>query len=424
MNDHTWLEARFAAIRPKAIAALTRQLRDLDLAEEAFATSCLRAVKSWPEKGVPNDPLAWLLTVGRNAGLDIIRRKNRAAANPPDEESVETPEDGYIDHIDNDGLRDDVLRLLFICCHPNLTPQDQLALALRIVTGMSVDEIAAAFLVKPKTMEQRITRAKRAVARADVPFETPDLKERLNRFRTVSVMLYLLFNEGWSASSGDIQIRLPLCEEAIRLARLLLNLFPGMSEMMGLLALFLFQHSRRRARLDDQGHIVRLEEQDRSLWDHEMIAEADSLLEKAWRHGAPGPYQIQAAIAAVHARAQAPDEADWQELAQLYAALYVLEPTPVVKLNHAAAVANIEGPAAALDMLEPLAGDLENYRWFHAARAGFLQELRRFGDAKDAYESALQLEPTEAERHFLQQKISECEENLKPVSDAAGMVRP
>lgn len=424
MTDHAWLEARFTAVRPKAIAALTRQLRDLDLAEEAFATSCLRAVKVWPEKGVPNDPLAWLLTVGRNAGLDIIRRKSRAAANPPEAETVEAPEDGYIDQIDNDGLRDDVLRLLFICCHPNLTPQDQLALALRIVTGMSVDEIASAFLVKPKTMEQRITRAKRAVARADVPFETPDLKERLNRFRTVSVMLYLLFNEGWSASSGDIQIRLPLCEEAIRLARLLLNLFPGMSEMMGLLALFLFQHSRRHARLDDQGHIVRLEEQDRSLWDLEMIAEADSLLEKAWRHGAPGPYQIQAAIAAVHARAQAPDEADWQELAQLYAALYVLEPTPVVKLNHAAAVANIEGPEAALAMLEPLAGDLENYRWFHAARAGFLHELKRYGDAKLAYEAALHLDPTDAERHFLQQKIDECDKSSEPVSGAAAAARP
>ncbi len=409
MTAHAWLEARFAAIRPKALAALTRQFRDVDLAEEALAIASMRALKAWQEKGLPDDPFAWLLKVGRNAALDIMRR-NRCAATLDAEPSTPIDvEKNLIEELDQDGLRDDVLRLLFICCHPALGRQDQLALALKIVAGMSVDEIARAFLVKPKTMEQRITRAKRIIASASIPFEPPDLGERARRFKAVSLMLYLLFNEGWSASSGEVQIKTPLCDEAIRLARLLLDLFPGLSELMGLLALFLFQHSRRDSRLDRAGDLVPLEQQDRTKWDVLMIGEADALLQKARRHGTPGPYQIQAAIAAVHAEAHRDDETDWREIEWLYADLYAIEPTPVIRLNQAAALAKTTGPDAALAMIEPLAPNLKTYRWFHAARAAFLFDLQDFEEAKAAYQRALLLQPTEPEKRFLIGRIEACE---------------
>lgn len=411
MTEHAWIEAHFAEIRPKAIAALNRQFRDLDLAEELFASSCLKALQSWPHKGLPDDPFAWLLTVARNAGRDALRRQK-----PSDVLSAlaaaETPEAGYIERLDERGLRDDVLRLLFVCCHPALSPQDQSALALRIVVGLSVDEIARAFLVKPKAMEQRITRAKKTIGRANIPFEPPTLTERHERLKSVTLMIYLLFNEGWSASSGEVHIKAPLCDEAIRLARLLLTLFPSISELMGLLALFLLQHARANARLKPNGDVILLDDQDRSLWDGGMIAEGKALLEKALRHGTPGPYQIQAAIAAVHADSKTPQDTDWHELEQLYGALYRYEPTPVVKLNQAAAVAQVRGPQAALDMLDPLAEHLADYRWYHATRAGLLEDLNLFGDARAAYRKALSLGPTHAEKRFLAEKIAACEKNL------------
>ncbi len=409
---HSWLEARFAEIHPKAMAALARYFRDLDLAEEAFAAGCVRALKTWPEKGLPDDPFAWLLTVSRNIGRDILRRRARPVTDEAFVIPTDPPEDISIENIDARGLRDDVLRLLFICCHPSLSPQDQSALALRIVAGLSIDEIAQAFLIKPRAMEQRLTRAKRAIADANTPFETPDLAERHRRMTVVSLMVYLLFNEGWSASTGDIQIKTPLCEEAIRLARLLLELFPALRELMGLLALFLVQHSRRDARLDDAGKLVPLDAQDRRRWDRAMIAEAGALLEKALRHGSPGSYQIQAAIALVHANAQTPDETDWPEIERLYGALCVLEPTPVIRLNHASALAKVEGPQAALDKIEPLGLELDDYRWYHAARGAFLFELEDYAGARQAYERTVSLSPTDQESLFLEQKIAECEKNL------------
>ncbi len=412
MTEHAWIEAHFAEIRPKAIAALNRQFRDLDLAEELFASSCLKALQSWPGKGLPDDPFAWLLTVARNAGRDTLRRQKPADVLAAAPAATETPETGYIERLDERGLRDDVLRLLFVCCHPALSPQDQSALALRIVAGLSVDEIARAFLVKPKAMEQRITRAKKTIGRANIPFEPPTLTERHDRLKSVTLMIYLLFNEGWSASSGEVHIKAPLCDEAIRLVRLLLTLFPSISELMGLLALFLLQHARAKARLKPNGDVILLDDQDRSLWDGAMIAEGKALLEKALRHGTPGPYQIQAAIAAVHADAKTSQDTDWQELAQLYGALYRYEPTPVVKLNQAAAVAQVRGPQAALDMLDPLAEQLADYRWYHATRAGLLEDLHLFGDARAAYCKALSLGPTHAEKRFLADKIAACEKNL------------
>lgn len=416
-GEQRWLEARFAEIRPKAVAALTRQFRDLDLAEEVFSVACLKAVQSWPDSGLPDDPFAWLLVAGRNAGLDIIRKNSRRANAGQTQIPQAEPATDQDDWADNAGLRDDVLRLLFICCHPDLAPQDQLALALKIVAGLRVEEIAGAFLVKPKAMEQRITRAKKTVAAADIPFEAPGLVERGRRLKAVSLMLYLLFNEGWSASSGDRHLRTDLCEEAIRLARLLLDLFPSMSGLMGLLALFLFQHSRRDARLDEDGHVVTLEDQDRTLWDHAMIGEAQLLLDKSLRNGSTDPYQIQAAIASIHARAASARETDWREIERLYAALETIQPTPVVRLNRAAAIAMVDGPQAALNLLESIASDLENYRWFHAARASFLFDLGDYSGAKAAYQRTLLLQPTDAERRFLRDRIASCEKNLGSVSD-------
>lgn len=412
MNERAWIQARFSDIRPKAIAALTKQFRDLDMAEDLFGAACVKAIEVWPKKGLPDDPFAWLLTVGRNVGRDMLRRRAVAQSVDGGTTDFEEPEPNYIDHLDQQGLRDDVLRLFFVCCHPALSPQDQSALALRVVAGLSVDEIAGAFLVKPKAMEQRLTRAKKTIARANIPFDTPTLQERHTRFGTVLLMLYLLFNEGWSASSGDVHIKAPLCDEAVRLARLLLTLFPGMSELMGLLALFLFQHSRAAARLDSTGDLVPLDDQDRSLWDRSLIAEAQVLLEKALRHDAPGKYQIQAAIAGVHAGAVTPDATEWAEINRLYELLHHHEPTAIVKLNQAAALSKIDGPQAGLDLLDPLAEDLEDYRWYHAARGALFLELEHYEQARAAYRRALGLAPTAPEKRFLEEKIALCEKNL------------
>ena len=395
------------------MAALTRQFRDLDLAEDAFGEACIRALARWPKSGVPRDPFAWLLTTARNAGIDQIRKSSRV---PPLELMHHAPdneEDKRIELIDQDGLRDDILRLLFVCCHPALGRQDQLALALKIVAGLSVPEIARAFLIKPKTMEQRLTRAKKSVAANPVPFETPSPQERGRRLNEVSLMIYLLFNEGWSSSAGSVQIRGALCDEAIRLARLLLELFPAMAEQMSLLALMLFQHARKDARMNADGDLVALEDQDRSIWDRPMMAEGFALLDKAARHGPAGPYQVQARIAGLHAMAKQSRDTNWAEIAALYERLYHLQPTPVVRLNQAAAIAEIKGPLAALAIIEPLRADLEHYRWFHTAVAEFRMEIGDFAGAVDALRRALDLHPTAPERAAISGKITVCEKNLR-----------
>lgn len=408
-----WFEARFADSRPRAIAALTRRFRDVDLAEEAFGDACVKALSHWRKNGTPNDPLAWLLVVARTCALDRLRKQKRADLLPEDVFPMEImDENAEIDRIDRNGLRDDVLHLLFICCHPALARRDQLAVALKIVVGMGVPEIARAFLVKPKTMEQRITRAKQTISANPVPFATPDMQERARRLDEVSLMIYLLFNEGWSSSASAEQFKLPLCEEAIRLARLLLQLFPGLAKLMGLLALLLYQHSRRHARIDGEGNLIALGDQDRGLWDRSMIAEAGSLLEKAERHGSSEAYQLQAAIAGVHARASSADATDWIEIEALYGALHLIQPTPIVRLNQAAAVAKARGAERALDMLAPLAEPLADYRWLHAMRGTLLQEIGDMRASMCAYRRALELGPTEPERRHLIQKIEECEKNI------------
>jgi RNA polymerase sigma-70 factor (ECF subfamily) len=399
LTDIAWIDAALTAARPQAIGALLRYFRDLDTAEEAFQEACLRALQKWPVNGPPRDPAAWLILVGRNFALDEALRKQKHDALPDDDviSDLDDAEAPLAERLDNSHYRDDVLRLLFVCCHPELPATQQIALALRIVSGLSVKEIARAFLVSEAAMEQRITRAKRHVSNADVPFETPGAPERAERLATVAAMIYLLFNEGYSASGGDVHVRVPLCEEAIRLARLLLRLFPGESEIMGLNALLLLQHARALARLDTNGAIVLLEEQDRSKWDRKLIAEGHALVDKALRLRRPGPYQVQAAIAAVHAHAARAEDTDWAEIDQLYAVLEGIMSSPVVTLNRAVAVSKVRGPAAALEMIEPLAPKLDGYFHFYGVRGALLSQLGRADEARVAFDKAISLANTAAE---------------------------
>ncbi len=399
-TDAAWVDAALTSARPQAVGALLRYFRDLDTAEEAFQNACLRALKSWPQNGPPRDPAAWLIMVGRNAAIDEVRRNRKQQPLPEDDQAISDLDDAeseIAERLDGSHYRDDILRLMFICCHPDLQPTQQIALALRIVSGLSVKQIARAFLVGDAAMEQRITRAKARVADADVPFETPGAVERSERLAAVAAMIYLIFNEGYSASGDTADIRKPLSEEAIRLARLLLRLFPGEPEIMGLTALLLLQHARADARFDAQGELILLDDQDRTLWNQKLIAEGLALIDKAMRHRRSGPYQIQAAIAALHAQAAKPDDTDWQQIDLLYGALEVVQPSPVVTLNRAVAVSKVRGPQAALDMIEPLAPRLANYFHFFGVRGAFLMQLDRNEEARVAFDRAIALANTSAE---------------------------
>ena len=407
MTDLRWIDAALTSARPQAVAALLRYFRDLDTAEEAFQEASLRALKVWPVKGPPRDPAAWLIFVGRNSALDDKRRRSKEQALPA-EETLEDDDDAQTtlaDQLDAEHYRDDILRLLFICCHPQLPATQQIALALRIVSGLSVPEIARAFLVSEAAMEQRITRAKRAIGSANVPFETPGAEARGDRLAAVAAMIYLLFNEGYSASGGTAHMRVGLCEEAIRLARLLLRLFPSEPEVMGLMALLLLQHARVKARLDRDNEIVLLEDQDRQLWNRQLIDEALVLVEKALRHRRPGPYQVQAAIAAVHSRAPRAADTDWQEIDTLYGVLEQLQPSPVVTLNRAVAVSKLRGPAAALAMIEPLGEKLQGYFHFFGAKGAWLHELGRTDEARVAFDMAIALAHTPAQAAHIRQHL-------------------
>jgi RNA polymerase sigma-70 factor (ECF subfamily) len=405
--DLTWIDAALTAARPQALAALLRYFRDLDLAEEAFQESCLRALKNWPQNGPPRDPTAWLILVGRNVAIDETRHRARHQALPdrdalPDADDKEAE---LAERLDAQHYRDDVLRLLFICCHPDLPATQQIALALRIVSGLSVKQIARAFLVGESAMEQRITRAKSRIARAAVAFEAPDAVERAARLAAVAAMVYLVFNEGYSASGDGAAMRLPLCDEAIRLARLLLRLFPAEPEIMGLMALLLLQHARTPARFDADGAVVLLEDQDRGRWNHGMITEGLALIDKAMRHRRRGPYQVQAAIAALHARAKRPEDTDWAQIDLLYAALEALAPSPVVTLNRAVAVMKLRGPEPALAMIEPLAGPLNGYFHFFGLRGALLMRLGRTAEARTAFDRAIALANSAAEAAHIRQHL-------------------
>src|ERR1700692_2508631 len=399
MTDTAWIDGALTSARPQAVGALLRYFRNLATAEEAFQNACLRALKSWPQNGPPRDPAAWLIMVGRNAALDGVRRASKQRPLPPEEllSDLEDAEASEVERLDNSHYRDDILRLLFICCHPDLPATQQIALALRIVSGLTVKQIARAFLVSEAAMEQRITRAKARVAEASVPFETPGPVERAERLSAVAAMIYLIFNEGYSASGDTAEIRAPLCEEAIRLARLLLRLFQSEAEIMGLTALLLLQHARAAARFDSDGAVILLDDQDRTVWNQKMIAEGLALIDKAMRHRRSGPYQIQAAISALHARAEKPEDTDWTQIDLLYGALEIMQPSPVVTLNRAVAVSKVRGAQGALELIEPLASRLSNYFRFFGVRGAFLMQLNRNDEARLAFDRAIALANTSAE---------------------------
>nr|WP_249139433.1 RNA polymerase sigma factor [Bradyrhizobium japonicum] len=403
--------------RPQAVGALLRYFRDLDTAEEAFQNACLRALKTWPQNGPPRDPAAWLIMVGRNVAIDEVRRARKQQPLPEDDQAISDLGDAegvLAERLDGSHYRDDILRLMFICCHPGLPATQQIALALRIVSGLTVKQIARAFLVSDAAMEQRITRAKAKVAEAGTPFETPGAVERSERLAGVAAMIYLIFNEGYSASGDTAEIRKPLCEEAIRLARLLLRLFPSEPEIMGLTALILLQHARSAARFAEDGSLILLDDQDRSLWNGTMIAEGLALIDKAMRHRRSGPYQIQAAIAALHARAATPEETDWTQIDLLYGALEVVQPSPVVTLNRAVAVSKVRGPQAALDLIEPLAPKLANYFHFYGVRGAFLMQLGRNDEARVAFDRAIALANTSAEAAHIRMHLDRLIRDSQP----------
>src|SRR6201996_7185979 len=422
-TDTAWIDAAPRSGRPQAVGGLLRYFRDLDTAEEAFQNACIRALKTWPQNGPPRDAAAWLIMVGRNVAIDEVRRHRKQQPLPEDDQAISDlgdAEEALAERLDGSHYRDDIPRLLFICCPPELPATQQIALALRIVSGLTVKQIARAFLVSESAMEQRITRAKARVADADVPFETPGAVERSERLVAVAAMIYLIFNEGYSASGDTAEIRKPLCEEAIRLARLLLRLFQSEPEIMGLTALILLQHARSAARFDTDGSLILLDDQDRSLWNGTMIAEGLALIDKAMRHRRTGPYQIQAAIAALHARATTPAETDWAQIDLLYGALELVQPSPVVTLNRSVAVSKGRGAEAALEMIEPLAPRLANYFHFFGVRGAFLMQLGRNEEARGAFDRAIALANTSAEAAHIRMHLDRLMRDSQPHGANAG----
>jgi RNA polymerase sigma-70 factor (ECF subfamily) len=424
LTDIAWIHAALTSARPQAVSALLRYFRDLDTAEEAYQEACLKALTAWPKNGPPRDPAAWLIFVGRNVAIDAKRRGAKQQALPDEHQlsDLSDAESDIAEKLDTADYRDDVLRLLFVCCHPDLPATQQIALALRIVSGLSVAQIARAFLVSEAAMEQRITRAKRRVVEAGVPFETPTAIERSERLAAVAAMLYLVFNEGYSVNSDDASARAALCDEAIRLTRMLLGLFSAEPEIMGLAALMLLQHARAAARFDAEGQIILLEDQNRALWNRDKIAEGLALLEKAIRHQRRGPYQVQAAIAALHARATTFAETDWAQIELLYAALEQLQPSPVVTLNRAVAVSKAQGAEPALAMIEPLAQRLDSYFHFHGVRGAFLQDLGRNAEAREAFNRAIALANSPAEAAHIRMHLDKLQENVRGKQPQAGGV--
>lgn len=408
MNETQWLDAAFAAARPQAIGALLRHFRNLDLAQEAFQEACLRALTHWTKHGPPRDATAWLIFVGRNICRDHLRRSARLSDLPEDETSISELGDAEaeaVQTIDHASIGDDVLRLLFVCCQEDLPATQQIALALRIVAGLSVAQIAQAFLVTDAALEQRITRAKRKIAQKGARFETPGPAERAQRLGAVSAMLYLIFNEGYSAQASEDDARAPFCVEAIRLTRVLIACFPGEPELLGLLALMLLQDARRPARFDAQGEIILLEDQDRSLWRRDQIGEGLALLEKALRHRIRGAYQTQAAIAALHARAPSPEETDWAQIERLYAALEQIDPSPIVTLNRAVALSKAQGAAPALAIVEPLRESLSDYFYFHGVRGALLSQMGEAALAREAFSRAIALARSPAQAAHIRLRL-------------------
>ena len=402
------VDAVYRSESRRILATLIRLLGDFELAEDALHDAFSAALERWPREGVPANPRAWLVSAGRFKGIDTMRRRARFAASQAAIAEQFGTETQDVATFDDEGMEDDRLRLIFTCCHPALAPEARVALTLREVCGLTTEEIARAFLTLPSAMAQRIVRAKAKIRDAGIPYQVPSAAELPERLNAVLQVIYLVFNEGYYASSGGSVTRSDLSGEAIRLGRLLAELLPQ-PEVLGLLALMLLQESRRAARTSLTGDLILLEDQDRSLWNRDQIAEGKALVERALSSRRLDSYTLQAAIVAVHAEAPNAAATDWAEITRLYGGLLRMEPSPVVELNRAVAVAMRDGPDAGLTLIDAILarGDLTDYHLAHAARADLCRRLARTGEARASYEMALSLARQEPERRFLERRLAE-----------------
>jgi RNA polymerase sigma-70 factor (ECF subfamily) len=410
MNDHhATVESVFRNESGRIIAGLIRISNSFDLAEEALQDALASAVIAWQTSGIPDNPAAWITAAARRKLVDYARRES-TRRNNEDQLRYETITRAGIAEDDlTHPMEDDRLRLIFTCCHPAINKEAQVALTLRTLGGLTTPEIAHAFLVPESTLAQRLVRAQRKIQQARIPYEVPSPEHLPERLSAVQAVLYLIFNEGYSASSGDNLVRRELCAEAIRLARTLNELMPNNPESMALLALMLLHDSRRDARSNSDGQLVPLEEQDRSRWHSDQISEGTSLIERALGRRTPGPYQLQAAIAAVHAEATTAEETDWKQIAALYAILNTMQPSPIISLNHAVAVAMSESLDSGLRLIDGLSasGELDSYHLFHAARADLLRRMGRNSEALENYNLSLALATNAVERCYLRRRVAE-----------------